>query len=236
MRTRIELWATAKLANLLLRIAARADGLATTLVGRYERQMVYAGVGLRVPQHKTWVMYRKPQVPAWVWMWLVALVLTMTLAVLHIAQVTPEPVEAPSVPQAAVEAVQEPPMTLQPHIEAKPATPPSVDGISPVVMNTTAYTAFDEGMDGKGITASGAMVCPWYTVAASKSVPFGTRVYIPYFKDKPNGGVFVVQDRGGAITEGHLDVYMPLEQAANDFGRQNLEVYILGGEHDVQAP
>lgn len=67
----------------------------------------------------------------------------------------------------------------------------------------------------------------WRTIAASKSIPFGTRIYIPYFKDKLNGGVFVVEDRGGAIIEGHLDVYMEDLDEALEFGRRKLEAYIL---------
>lgn len=78
-----------------------------------------------------------------------------------------------------------------------------------------------------GITASGQPVQEWYTIAASRGLPFGTRVYIPYFKDKPNGGVFVVQDRGRAITEGHLDVYMADNAEAMEFGRRELDVWVL---------
>lgn len=78
-----------------------------------------------------------------------------------------------------------------------------------------------------GTTASGARVIEWYTVAASRDIPFGTRLYIPYFKDKPNHGIFVVQDRGGAITKGHLDIYMKDLPAALKFGRQKLDVYVL---------
>ncbi len=110
------------------------------------------------------------------------------------------------------------------------------DGAEPVFMNVSAYTlAADEcGKDVDdpyyGITASGEYVQEWYTVAAAKSVPFGTRIYIPYFKDAPNEGIFVVQDRGGAIKDGKLDVYMVNRSDALSFGRRDLEVYILPNE------
>ena len=107
-----------------------------------------------------------------------------------------------------------------------------VAGITPkiVTLNTSAYTASTcdkKPTDpGYGITASGAYVKEWYTVAAGKSYPLGTIIYIPYFKDKPNGGWFVVQDRGGAIKDNKLDVYMDTYDACIKFGRRNLECHI----------
>ena len=98
------------------------------------------------------------------------------------------------------------------------------------VMNCSAYTAYEGGKavgsSGFGRTASGAYVQQWYTIAAGKSLPFGTKVYIPYFKDKPNGGWFVVQDRGGAISDNRIDIYMPTKAECTSFGRRNLECYI----------
>lgn len=102
-----------------------------------------------------------------------------------------------------------------------------------ISMEVTAYTlrASECGKSADhpeyGITASGKHVEEWLTLAAPKSIPFGTKVYIPYFKDYPNGGIFEVHDRGGAIKEGHLDVYMEDLQEALDFGRQQLQVHII---------
>lgn len=107
-----------------------------------------------------------------------------------------------------------------------------VEGITPIVttLNTSAYTAStcDKSPDSPtyGITANGARATAWYTVAAGKGYPFGTIIYIPYFKEKPNGGWFIVQDRGGAITNGKLDVYMNTLNECLSFGRRNLECYI----------
>ena len=107
-----------------------------------------------------------------------------------------------------------------------------VEGIEPQVktLNSSAYTASTCGKDpsspGYGITASGAKASAWYTVAAGPSYPIGTIVYIPYFADKPNGGWFVVQDRGGAIKDNKLDVYMDTFNECQIFGRRNLECYL----------
>ena len=107
-----------------------------------------------------------------------------------------------------------------------------VAGLTPkiVTLNTSAYTASTcdkKPTDpGYGVTASGAYAKAWYTVAAGKSYPIGTIMYIPYFKNQPNGGWFVVQDRGGAISNNKLDVYMDTYNECIQFGRRNLECYI----------
>jgi len=99
------------------------------------------------------------------------------------------------------------------------------------VMRVTAYTEYecDKSPDHPyfGITASGNRVSKWFTVAAGKELPFGTRIYIPYFKDMENNDIFVVEDRGGAIKENCLDIYTPDETFAKEFGCQWLDVYIL---------
>lgn len=107
----------------------------------------------------------------------------------------------------------------------------SPSGGSYRTMNVTAYSldggAYSPDSPYYGMTASGAYVTPWYTVAAGPSIPFGTRIYIPYFKDYPNGGIFVVQDRGGAVGDGNLDIYMESTSDAWNFGRRDLEVQFL---------
>ena len=70
------------------------------------------------------------------------------------------------------------------------------------------------------------MASAWYTVAAGKGYPIGTIIYIPYFKNQPNGGWFVVQDRGGAISNNKIDIYMNTYNECISFGRRNLECYI----------
>lgn len=101
---------------------------------------------------------------------------------------------------------------------------------SVVTLNASAYTASTcgkaAGSKGYGITASGARASAWYTVAAGKGYPLGTIIYIPYFANKPNGGWFVVQDRGGAISNNKLDVYMNTYNDCINFGRRNLQCYV----------
>lgn len=95
---------------------------------------------------------------------------------------------------------------------------------SVVTLNTSAYCAASCG--GNTRTASGATASSWYTVAAGRAYPAGTVIYIPYFANKPNGGWFVVQDTGGAITNNHLDIWMDSMSECLSFGRRNLECHI----------
>ena len=107
-----------------------------------------------------------------------------------------------------------------------------VEGIEPqvVTLNASAYTASTcdkaPGSAGYGVTASGAYASAWCTVAAGRAYPLGTIIYIPYFANMPNGGWFVVQDRGGAIANNKLDIYMATYNECIQFGRRNIECYV----------
>lgn len=104
-----------------------------------------------------------------------------------------------------------------------------VAGKTPMVknFNTSAYCACVKCC-GKtnGITSSGVKASSWCTLAAGKAYPVGTIIYIPALSNKPNGGWFIVQDRGGAISNNKLDVYMGTHSQALQFGRKNLECYV----------
>jgi 3D (Asp-Asp-Asp) domain-containing protein len=89
-------------------------------------------------------------------------------------------------------------------------------------------TAYWEGSCGKspndpdyGITASGEYVQDGF-VAAGPEYPIGTRLYIPYF-DR----IFTIMDRGGMIGNGQLDVYMEDYASCMEFGRRELEVWVM---------
>lgn len=96
------------------------------------------------------------------------------------------------------------------------------------VFEITAYTAGYEstgknpGDDWYAITASGEPAIEGRTIACPKSIPFGTPVFIPMFEN-----VFYCTDRGSAITEGKLDIYMENLEQALQFGRRDLEVFVL---------
>ncbi len=76
-------------------------------------------------------------------------------------------------------------------------------------------------------TASGTTPRANHTIAASASYDFGTTVYIPYFSSSSNSGIFVVEDRGGAIQGNRIDIYYSTHQEALEFGRRTLTMYVL---------
>jgi len=104
---------------------------------------------------------------------------------------------------------------------------PGIDGYW-IVMEVTAYT-LDYECCGKypddpdyGITSSSKEVKEYHTIAAGPSIPFGTQIYIPMFLQ-----YFTVEDRGSAIGDGNLDIYMAEIDDAKEFGRQTMEVFIV---------
>jgi 3D (Asp-Asp-Asp) domain-containing protein len=96
-----------------------------------------------------------------------------------------------------------------------------------ITFEVTAYTAGPEstgkrpGDEGYGITASGETVRENYTLACPPSMAFGTRLEIEGIGER------VCMDRGGAIKEGRLDVYIAELKEARQFGRQRLQVRII---------
>ncbi|MGI5839303.1 MAG: 3D domain-containing protein [bacterium] len=84
----------------------------------------------------------------------------------------------------------------------------------------TAYAPLDPeaeaGMCYAGnprITASGALVQPGITAAAGPDVPFGTKVWVA-------GAMREVQDRGGRIGNGNIDICVATREEAFRIGRQ----------------
>lgn len=85
-----------------------------------------------------------------------------------------------------------------------------------MTVSATAYTATGNA------TASGTMPQAGRTIAAGSGLPLGTRVYIPAF-----GGVYVVEDRGGAVGNGIIDIYMNTQDECVQWGRQDVEIFLM---------
>jgi 3D (Asp-Asp-Asp) domain-containing protein len=89
-------------------------------------------------------------------------------------------------------------------------------------INASAYTASaDECGKADGITASGLKVKENETIACPSHFPFGVKIAITGM------GIFVCEDRGGAIKSNHIDIYMKTKSDAFAFGRRNLEAEIV---------
>lgn len=92
----------------------------------------------------------------------------------------------------------------------------------------TAYTAGYESTQKKkgdkdyGKTASGTYVKEGRTLACAKSIPFGTKVYVPY-----TDTTYVCEDRGGAIKDGKFDIYFDSLSEAKEWGVKKLKAKII---------
>lgn len=73
-----------------------------------------------------------------------------------------------------------------------------------------------------GITASGAWTRSGYA-ACGPSFPFGTAMVV-------KGRAYLCADRGGLVTDRHLDLFTYDEEAALSFGRQELPVVVIRQE------
>lgn len=92
------------------------------------------------------------------------------------------------------------------------------------IINASAYTAAaDECGKSDGITASGKKVQEKHTLACPGGYTFGTKIRIKGF------GIYVCEDRGGAIKGNHFDIYMKTKAEAFAFGRRNLEAEVIEG-------
>lgn len=95
------------------------------------------------------------------------------------------------------------------------------------IYEVTFYTANYEstgknkGDSGYGLTASGTTVQEGRTVACPRNLKLGTKIHIEGF------GYRICEDRGGAIKNRVLDVYVESLDKAIQLGRQKLKVTIL---------
>lgn len=114
-----------------------------------------------------------------------------------------------------------------------------VEEIEKVEYMTYEVTAYTEGYESTGkrpgdpgygeVAASGTSYANFeplfvkenHTIACGPEHEFGTEIYIPYFDT-----TFTCEDRGGAIKEGYIDVYIPSLVDALEFGRRDLEVIV----------
>ena len=91
-----------------------------------------------------------------------------------------------------------------------------------IVANCSAYTASPDECGGNdtGITASGKKAIEGVTVAMD-DVPLGTKIRI-------DGHEYIVEDRFGGGYTNRVDIFFNNKEDALRFGRQHLEVEILG--------
>ncbi len=106
-----------------------------------------------------------------------------------------------------------------PSKEAPMAALPPVHKGQVVYVEATAYSALDPGNG--STTASGTPVRHGVIAVDPSFIPLGSRVFIPGY------GEAVAEDIGGAIIGNRIDVAFDTHEEALEFGRQELEIYIL---------
>ena len=88
-----------------------------------------------------------------------------------------------------------------------------------VVMEASAYLSTDGG--GHGITATGVMATRGIVAVDPNVIPLGSKVFIPGY------GVALAADTGGYIIGNRIDLVMDTYSEAMNFGRRDIDVYIL---------
>jgi 3D (Asp-Asp-Asp) domain-containing protein len=116
-----------------------------------------------------------------------------------------------------------PPTTTVAHAAAPSTANPAINILDTETAWVTAYTSDpDETSDHPLITASGGMVHDG--VVADNSLPFGTQIEIPgLFGNK----IFTVEDRTSQKFSGRVDIWMPTQGAAINFGIQHVKIVVL---------
>lgn len=91
------------------------------------------------------------------------------------------------------------------------------------VYTVTAYCACEKccGKWADGYTANGAKATEGVTCAASRAIPFGTKLEIE------GVGVRVVQDRLAKKYDSRIDIYFNSHQKALEFGIKKLKVKVV---------
>lgn len=107
--------------------------------------------------------------------------------------------------------------------QSKPvAAKPQAEGKS-LTVEATAYTAYCAGCSGVTATGVNLKANPGLKVIAvdPNVIPLGSKVYVEGY------GTAVAADTGGAIKGNRIDVFIPSQSAAENFGRKTVQVTVL---------
>lgn len=133
---------------------------------------------------------------------------------LYIKLRTPEEIEAEE--RQAQMAQEQEPYVREGFIETSRGAMRYTDVM---VMEASAYLPTDGG--GDCITATGLPATHGVVAVDPDVIPLGTRVYIPGY------GVAIAADTGGMIEGAMIDLCMESYDDCMDFGRRDIDVYIL---------
>ena len=100
-----------------------------------------------------------------------------------------------------------------------------VNYVDVITGEATAYTA-----SAGAITSTGKTAQVGYVAVDPKVIPYGTELYIVSADGTRTYGYAVAEDTGGAMRSGRVlvDLYMDTESECYNWGRRDVNVYILG--------
>ncbi|QHT45287.1 LysM peptidoglycan-binding domain-containing protein [Halobacillus sp. ACCC02827] len=123
------------------------------------------------------------------------------------------------------EQAPEPAEAEKQEAKAEPTSsePAQEEAAKTLTMEATAYTAFCEGCSGTTATGVDLRANPDQKVVAVDPdvIPLGSEVYVEGY------GKAIAADTGGAIQGNRIDVFVPEQSDALDFGRKTVEVKVL---------
>ncbi|TAA72598.1 3D domain-containing protein [Planococcus salinarum] len=134
-------------------------------------------------------------------------------------------VSAPKAPAASTTPTSAPaPAPAQSTAPAQTSAPaPSSQSGKEMTVSATAYTAFCVGCSGTTYTGIDLRANPNQKVIAVDPtvIPLGSKVWVEGY------GVAIAGDIGGAIKGNKIDVFIPSQEAALQWGRKNVTIKIL---------
>jgi 3D (Asp-Asp-Asp) domain-containing protein len=126
----------------------------------------------------------------------------------------------PAAHTASAKTAVQAPKESEPEVEAASTSNTSSKEIT---VKATAYTAYCEGCSGTTATGIDLKANPNKKVIAvdPSVIPLGSKVYVEGY------GEAIAGDTGGAIKGNRIDVFIPSEQEAINFGVKQLKITIL---------
>jgi 3D (Asp-Asp-Asp) domain-containing protein len=126
------------------------------------------------------------------------------------ASAAPVPAKAPAKTAAPVQA-------------SAPAPAASQQAGKTMTVSATAYTAYCAGCSGTTATGQDLRANPNQKVIAvdPRVIPLGSKVWVEGY------GTAIAGDTGGAIKGNKIDVFIPSQSAALDWGRKNITIKVL---------
>lgn len=126
-------------------------------------------------------------------------------------------------PAAAPAAAKAPAKTAAPVQASAPAPAASQQAGKTMTVSATAYTAYCAGCSGTTATGQDLRANPSQKVIAvdPRVIPLGSKVWVEGY------GTAIAGDTGGAIKGNKIDVFIPSQSAALDWGRKNITIKVL---------